>query len=203
VTTGDIAQQYLPASQFSSIDDESCSGSDSSEVVGNGSSRPQISQETSSGNTFQELFMSGKICFHGFLQLSFKFSFPLITHKHDINYAHIPIEAMISTVATTLPTTEVYFLIFEGVFLKNKINDVQPMQDKWPPRSKDLIGTNMVPVELFNHIAHIVGAISDDEYISANNATCVEIDEELVPKVNAICQDIVYVSSKGRKQTPK
>ena len=67
------------------------------------------------------------------------------------------------------------------------------MQSKWPPRSKDLIGTNMVPVELFNHIAHII----------AINARCVDIAEELVPKVRAICQDIVYVSSKGRKQTPK
>ena len=61
----------------------------------------------------------------------------------------------------------------------------------------------MVPVELFNHVACIVGAISDEEYTSANNTRFVEIGEELMSKVNAICQDIVYVSSKGRKQTPK
>ena len=77
------------------------------------------------------------------------------------------------------------------------------MQCKWPPRGKDLIGINMVPVELFNHVACIVGAISDEEYTSANNTRFVEIGEELMSKVNAICQDIVYVSSKGRKQTPK
>ncbi len=57
------------------------------------------------------------------------------------------------------------------------------MQSKWPPRSKDLIETNMVPVELFNHIAHIIGAVCDDEYTNANNVRCVDIAEELVPKV--------------------
>ena len=95
------------------------------------------------------------------------------------------------------------FFHFKGVYLKNKINNVQPEQSKWPPRSKDLIKTNMVPVELFNHIAHITGAVSDDEYTNVTNDRCVDIAEEFVPKVNAICQDIVYVSSKGRKQTPK
>ena len=59
----------------------------------------------------------------------------------------------------------------------------------------------MVPVELFNHVACIVGAISDKEYTSANNTRFVEIGEELMSKVNAVCQDIVYVSC--RKQTPK
>ena len=95
------------------------------------------------------------------------------------------------------------FFHFKGVYLKNKINNVQPEQSKWSPRSKDLIKTNMVPVELFNHIAHITGAVSDDEYTNVTNDRCVDIAEEFVPKVNAICQDIVYVSSKGRKQTPK
>ena len=77
------------------------------------------------------------------------------------------------------------------------------MQSNWPPRSKDLSGSNMIPVELFNHVAHIVGAVSDDEFISANNVRYVEIADEFVPKVNAISQDIVYLSGRGRKQTPK
>ncbi len=64
VTAGDIAQQYLPASQVSSVEDESYGGSDSSEVLENEIrssriNRPQISEEASSDSTFRELFMSG------------------------------------------------------------------------------------------------------------------------------------------------
>ncbi|CAB4004680.1 Hypothetical predicted protein [Paramuricea clavata] len=127
VTAGDIAQQYLPTSQVSSVEDES-DENDSSEVLENEIrssriDRHQTSQEGSSENTFKELFMS-------------------------------------------------------GVYLKNKINNVQPEQSKWPPRSKDLIKTNMVPVELFNHIAHITGAVSDDEYTNVTNDRCVDIAEK-------------------------
>ena len=62
VTAGDIAQQYLPASQVSSVEDESYG--DSSEVLENEIrssriNRPQISEEASSDSTFRELFMSG------------------------------------------------------------------------------------------------------------------------------------------------
>ena len=63
VTAGDIAQQYLPTSQVSSVEDES-DENDSSEVLENEMrssriDRNQTSQEGSSENTFRELFMSG------------------------------------------------------------------------------------------------------------------------------------------------
>lgn len=64
MTAGDIAQQYLPASQVSSVEDESCDESDCSEELGSQSRSSrvdthQISQETSSENAFREMFMSG------------------------------------------------------------------------------------------------------------------------------------------------
>ncbi len=64
VIAGDVAQQYLPASHVSSVEDESYGGSDSSEVLKNKIrssriNRPQISEEASSDSMFRELFMSG------------------------------------------------------------------------------------------------------------------------------------------------
>ena len=89
---------------------------------------------------------------------------------------------------------------FQGVYLKNKLSDVQPEHSQWPPRSEDLIATTIVPVELFNHIAHITGAVSDDEYTDANNARCVNVDEDLLPKVNAFAKTLFTLLRKAESR---
>ena len=71
----------------------------------------------------------------------------------------------------------------------------------WPPTSDDLNvsdAKSVVPLELYNVIAGIVGATEEPTL-----ACYVDIPEDLNLKVISICQDIMYLVSKGQRQTPK
>ena len=88
-----------------------------------------------------------------------------------------------------------------GLILKRLLNESPGMKCPWPPTSEDLNvseAKSVVPVELFNVISWIVGATEEptlDSYV--------DIPEDVNLKVLSVCQDIVYLASKGRKQTPK
>ncbi|XP_041359488.1 uncharacterized protein LOC121375875 [Gigantopelta aegis] len=92
--------------------------------------------------------------------------------------------------------------LFEsGVVINAAIKAQQSMECRWPPTSDDLNVRScetVIPVELYNMLAWIVGA-SDE---------CTIVDRVTVPQKThllllSICQDIVYMSSNGRNQTPK
>ena len=87
------------------------------------------------------------------------------------------------------------------LFLKRLLNDTPGMSCPWPPTSEDLNVTQsqtVVPIGLYNLVRWIIGATEEptlDHYVN--------IDDEVHLKVLSVCQDIVYLASKGRKQTPK
>lgn len=71
----------------------------------------------------------------------------------------------------------------------------------WPPTSDDLNVTeakSVVPLELYNLIAWVVGA-SEELTLACYGHK----QHDLSLKVLSICQDVVYLASKGRRQTPK
>lgn len=85
--------------------------------------------------------------------------------------------------------------------LQNAIREAQAMDSSWPPLSVDLSTTQvlkMVPIVLFNFIAWILG-FSDCPEMSSH----VKLEDPRKTKVLSICQDILYIASNGRKQTPK
>lgn len=75
------------------------------------------------------------------------------------------------------------------------------MEILWPPLSCDLNiseANKVVPVELYNLIAWIVGA-SDDPVL----ADRVKVENDTNTRILSICQDIAYLASSGRRPTPK
>ena len=88
-----------------------------------------------------------------------------------------------------------------GLILKKLLSESPGMKCPWPPTAEDLNVSEakaVVPVELFNVIAWIIGATDEPTL-----ASYVDIPEDVFLKVISVCQDIVYLASKGRKQTPK
>ena len=87
------------------------------------------------------------------------------------------------------------------LILKQLLCDFPGMTCPWPPTSDDLNvseAKSVVPLELYNVIAWIVGATEEPTF------TCyVDIPEDLTLKVISVCQDIMYFASKGWRQTPK
>ena len=86
--------------------------------------------------------------------------------------------------------------------LKNIIKDVPVFHTRWPPTADDfnkeaIIQT--VPSELFNFLRWVLG-LSDEPSSKSLRGS---IAESYECKVDSIAQDLVYLSSKGQKQTPK
>ena len=85
--------------------------------------------------------------------------------------------------------------------LQNFVKDAPPFAPKWPPDASDITLENSlenVPIALFNSMAWILGFSEEprlDKYVAVSHESQV--------KVLSLCQDIIYISSKGRKQTPK
>ena len=57
---------------------------------------------------------------------------------------------------------------------------------------------DMIPMELFNFLAWLIGA-SDDPTLNQH----VHVSDGLKRKIISISQDILYLSSNGKMQTPK
>jgi hypothetical protein len=106
---------------------------------------------------------------------------------------------------TTTPTSSTLdktrILYNAGVIVKNAIKQCPGMNTPWPPTSTDLncdSAAAVVPVELYNFLAWCVGA-SDEPC----HDCFVETESDSRNKLISICQDVVYLASNGRKQTPK
>ena len=85
--------------------------------------------------------------------------------------------------------------------LRNLVQDVPPFSSKWPPDVSEITIENaleIVPVELFNFMARILG-FSEEPCLDKR----LPLSEESRVKVLSLCQDIIYISSKGKMQTPK
>ena len=98
-------------------------------------------------------------------------------------------------------TEDTRTLYSAGLLLKRLLNDSPGMTCPWPPTAQDLNvseAKSVVPVELYNLVAWIIGATEEPTL-----ANFVDIPDDVNLKVISICQDIVYLASKGRKQTPK
>ncbi|XP_028410461.1 uncharacterized protein LOC114533074 [Dendronephthya gigantea] len=74
-----------------------------------------------------------------------------------------------------------------------------------PPLASDLTedaAQKIVPIELFNFLAWITGVCC--EPVSASEKKLVELDNDTErQKILSICQDIIYLKSKGRRIVPK
>ena len=88
-----------------------------------------------------------------------------------------------------------------ALLLKSLLSDTPGMSCPWPPTAEDFNVTEaqaVVPLELYNLISWIIGATEEPTL-----EHFVKIADDLHLKVLSVCQDIVYLASKGRKQTPK
>lgn len=87
-----------------------------------------------------------------------------------------------------------------SLILKNLMAESPSLRGTWPPTAEELDKNavkEMVPVLLFNFLAWCMGS----EDLTVNDF--VKVDKNLESKLLSICQDIMFVHSKGRKQTPK
>ena len=85
-------------------------------------------------------------------------------------------------------------------------NDIPKDYDCYPPTLDDFSPESCLkycPPILFNLVAWICGLTGDDESIIEHPHDRVKLDVTGQNKVASICQDIVYLWSKGRIQTPK
>ncbi|XP_034076536.1 uncharacterized protein LOC117549056 [Gymnodraco acuticeps] len=104
---------------------------------------------------------------------------------------------------TKCPTTheDTRTLYTVALFLKRLLSDTPGMSCPWPPTSENVNVTEsqtVVPIGLYNLLSWIIGSTEEptlDHYVN--------IDDDVHLKVLSVCQDIVYLASKGRKQTPK
>lgn len=90
-----------------------------------------------------------------------------------------------------------------GIILQNAIKYSPGMKGLWPPTATSLnneAAKAVVPPELYNVIAWSVGTASDP---SPDLSSFVDVEEDVHLKLLSLCQDILYLSSRGKKQTPK
>ncbi|KAK6168598.1 hypothetical protein SNE40_019797 [Patella caerulea] len=91
--------------------------------------------------------------------------------------------------------------LFDASLIKKSLADKPGMVCPWPPTSSDLnmkSALDIVPLELFNFMSWVTGS-SEEPTLSE----MVNVSDDTYPKILSICQDIVYLASGGRKQTPK
>lgn len=85
--------------------------------------------------------------------------------------------------------------------LENTISEVKGLNEKWPPTSADLQVdevASMIPSQLFNFMAWMTGCsdvFTDDGHVSTT--------EESRRRLLSICQDVIYLQSRGRSMMPK
>ena len=80
------------------------------------------------------------------------------------------------------------------------INQIRDIKLPWPPTSVDFtdeIALKMIPVKLFNFISWILGFSDAPEM-----ETYIKLEDTQMKKVLSLCQDILFVYSNGRIQTP-
>ena len=73
--------------------------------------------------------------------------------------------------------------------------------EHWPPLASEITGENvrkLVSPILFNFLTWLLGFSEEPE-----ESTYVKVEENIAVKVFSVCQDLIYICSKGRIQTPK
>jgi len=93
---------------------------------------------------------------------------------------------------------ELYTLYSAAMIVKGSLQDVSAIDCPWPPTSADLTvdsARHFVPVELYNFLSWCVGLAVDEPTLGTFAST----DRESESKLLAICQDIVYLASRGKK----
>lgn len=88
-----------------------------------------------------------------------------------------------------------------AIALRMSMNEVKDKKMPWPPISTDFSEEKvlqMIPVKLFNFISWCFG-FSDTPEMDKH----VKLGEEHLKKVLSICQDMLFINSNGRMQTPK
>ncbi|XP_061913285.1 uncharacterized protein LOC133656293 isoform X2 [Entelurus aequoreus] len=130
---------------------------------------------------------------------------PSTTESTEVSQAESQAESdsehTASTTAGQNTTENTRTLYSAGLILKRLLSDSPGMKCPWPPTAEDLNvseAKSVVPVELYNFIAWIIGATEEPTL-----ACYVDVPDDVNLKVISLCQDIVYLASKGRKQTPK
>ena len=112
-------------------------------------------------------------------------------------------------IATDIPTTskkitdeeQVRTLFHAAMMLQSQIKDCTNLYQCWPPSSSEFTTKNaakMVPPLLALFLSWLLGfssAPTMDEHLKLN--------EKEYLKVLSIAQDIIYITSNGRKHTPK
>ena len=86
--------------------------------------------------------------------------------------------------------------------LRNNLRDhSSSWYENWPPFASDINVDNvnkLVSPLLFNFMAWLLGFSDDPE-----STGYIALDEKTTAKIFSLCQDMVYVASKGKVQTPK
>ncbi|XP_072180614.1 uncharacterized protein [Diadema setosum] len=88
-----------------------------------------------------------------------------------------------------------------AIYLKKEIEDIPTQTMQWPPDSTHLtLGTaeKIVPTKLYNFLSWMVGFNEDPE-----GDKFVTLPEEQHRRILSLSQDIIYLTSKGRKAMPK
>lgn len=88
-----------------------------------------------------------------------------------------------------------------GLVVKKSLQDSPGMTGPWPPTSDCFTSQSamsVVPVELYNLLAWSIGA-SEEPTLEEH----VPVPQYVQGKLQSICQDLVYLASMGKKQTPK
>ena len=82
------------------------------------------------------------------------------------------------------------------------MKDIPPLQCQWPPTADDFNEKAIlkaVPTQLFNFLCWCLG-LSDVPSLESLRDSIADKDAR---KVDSIAQDLMYISAKGNKQTPK
>ena len=126
-----------------------------------------------------------------------------VTHSSDDDSLH---SFDLDHIGTLLPDTQLeatQHLYHAGRIVSEALSSKSKCTLPWPPLAADITSVNcerFVPPSLFNLMSVVVGAsaepVSLDEYATIN-------DESARDKILSICQDIAYLKSGGKQQTPK
>ena len=88
-----------------------------------------------------------------------------------------------------------------AISLRTSMSKIRDIKLPWPPTSVDFtdeIALKMIPVKLFNFISWILGFFDAPEM-----ETYIKLEDTQMKKVLSLCQDMLFVYSNGRIQTPK
>lgn len=110
-----------------------------------------------------------------------------------------------STSLSAAHTSDIYHT---GSYLKNEINRSNlDRTTPWPPKHYDLTiekCLSTIPPILFNHIAIMTGCVdTTDSSPERASTSFFRVNDQVRGKLVSICQDIMYLESKGQNPTPK